>query len=142
MLSLKYFPLRKKEVITVSEATCFILIDELQGRHLIATLFPWVRCNLLKDNAIALEIRKLSEIQPRTRYIHVIHHHFRHNIHKDCVKVSQTISHDDVANILTRQQMVSPFEHIDWRTVTNKLQANLQTCRNAVVSSYSPFEEQ
>jgi hypothetical protein len=106
----------ESELIALSEATRFIkaltyLIDELQHRNLVPSLKPNICCKIFEDNAAAVEISKVPKIRPRTRHINVLYHHFRSEVANNRVTVEPIATHDNIADIFTKQQNTALFQH-------------------------------
>jgi hypothetical protein len=105
----------ESELIALSQATQFIkaltyLIDELQHRKLVPSLKPNIHCKIFEDNAAAVEISKVPKIRPRTRHINVLYHHFRSEVANNCVTAEPIATHDNIADIFTKQQNSALFQ--------------------------------
>ena len=106
----------ESELIALSEATRFLksvtyLLDEIQEKGMIPKMKPKVHCQVFEDNAAALEISKVPKIRPRTRHINVLYHHFRSEVANDRVTIKPIKSHENVADVLTKQQPSSLFRY-------------------------------
>jgi hypothetical protein len=107
----------ESELIVLLEASKFVksmtyLINKLHKHDIIMLIKPNICCKIFEDNAATLEIPKVPKIQPRTRHINVLYHHFRSEAANNRVTINPIKSRDNVADILTKQQDTSLFhEH-------------------------------
>ena len=70
---------------------------------------PYVYCKSFEDNSGALELARLPKLRPRSKHININYHHFREHVRKGLVKIFPISTHEQVADVLTKNLPQNPF---------------------------------
>jgi hypothetical protein len=63
---------------------------------------PTVHCRVFEDNSGALEIAKAPRMRPRTKYLNLAYHHFRHHVENGDVSIHPIGTDAQCADTLTK----------------------------------------
>ena len=63
---------------------------------------PRVFCKIFEDNSGTLKIARTSKLQPRTKHINHVYHHFRELVRNGTTQVFSIESVNQIADIFTK----------------------------------------
>jgi Reverse transcriptase (RNA-dependent DNA polymerase) len=87
-----------REVIPIME-----LAKEMKERGFdIGTTVPKVHCKVFEDNSGALEIATVHKVRPRTKFMNVQYHHFRHYVDTGEITIHPIDTNDQPADMLSK----------------------------------------
>jgi hypothetical protein len=72
---------------------------------------PYVYCKVFEDYSGALELARLTELSPRTKYINVCYHHFCKHECKGLSKIFPIDTKDQIADTLIKALTQNDFQH-------------------------------
>jgi hypothetical protein len=79
------------------------LVKEMKGQGFPALCTePYVYCKVFKDNSGALELARLPKLQPRTKHINIVYHHFHEAVRNGDIKIFPVSTEDQITDILTK----------------------------------------
>ena len=79
------------------------LLEELKKRGFSTySSTPYVYCKAFEDNSGALELARAPKLQPRTKHINQVFHHFREHVCQGLIHIYPVSTDDQLADMLTK----------------------------------------
>ena len=86
------------------------LLKEVESHNVDANLQPtMIHCKAFEDNSGALEMAKVPKIQPRTKRLNNMYHHFWESVQNNEVTLITVETENQLANLLTKLLPEHPF---------------------------------
>ena len=86
------------------------LLDEFNERKYdLISAEPKIYCKAFEDNSGALELARLPKMQPRTKAINVVYHHFREYVRLGLISIYPVSTDDQLADIFTKPLTQNTF---------------------------------
>ena len=86
------------------------LVSEMKERKFrVICTEPYVYCKPFEDNSGILDLARFPKLRPQSKHININYHHFREHVRKGLVKIFSISTHEQVADVLTKNLPQNPF---------------------------------
>ena len=85
-------------------------VQELKERQFIDKyMCPKIHCKAFKDNSSCVKVAMVQKMQPWTRHINIMYHHFREAVQEKIVLIPQVKTTEYLADIFTKPLLQNLF---------------------------------